>query len=760
MKKQCFISICLLLIYILSSCKGMIPREQHDNAPVLYSTEHIYTEIPLAWPEILTDPLGWEDIYACADGIFCKGYTDDPDSADGNRCIIGQYDWDGNWLGHRMAPPEETDYSLLYTKDEYWTSDGGVVYLYYDRDNTEACFLIRLDNAGTVLYRTELPVSGGLYGKILVCSEKADRIALLADMQIYLFDFTLSLLHTYPLSVEPDSLYWGSDGNLYLQDFSGALERLDTATGRREPCLDGYDGREPPKQYYGGGYDLYICRDDGLYGLTAGTDGIAADDANGTLLIDWASSSLTPSKTNILYIRDAETILAYSSNNLEGKEQYVLLKPAGVDAEEKPVNTAREEVEILLRGITPDIETLAAEFNRQSGQYTVKLTENEALNTRLDAMELQQFMSGMQKDGFPDLLLFDSYHEPLYDMLTEQGYLAELTHLTEGMTGSVKSAVVENGVSYRIPLYVWYDTMTCLIEACDGDLTLEQILRSAETLEQGETLFSSTRIYHLLFTCIQTLFMDEQTGSCRFDSEEFRQYMELLAHFASTSSEDLGYLYSDVYQGMTWLDMTSPDLPLHLQDGKIRYLHLPLYRICDFGVTELLYGEKEYTICGFPGVMALPSFAMNFAVMKNGDCPDGALAFLEFILSDEVQSSSVIRNQALPVTSSAMDILLEDTYYYYTISDGAMRTRFHITCTGNTMLDEIHSTLYDGMFLYTEEDKAAIRAFTEDPSHGNIADGIIEEILREEFAPYLAGDRSADDTVRILQSRVSTYLAE
>ena len=76
------------------------------------------------------------------------------------------------------------------------------------------------------------------------------------------------------------------------------------------------------------------------------------------------------------------------------------------------------------------------------------------------------------------------------------------------------------------------------------------------------------------------------------------------------------------------------------------------------------------------------------------------------------------------------------------------------------MLDEIHSTLYDGMFQYTEEDKASIRAFTEDPSHGNIADGIIEEILREEFAPYLAGDRSADDTIRILQSRVSTYLAE
>ena len=158
--------------------------------------------------------------------------------------------------------------------------------------------------------------------------------------------------------------------------------------------------------------------------------------------------------------------------------------------------------------------------------------------------------------------------------------------------------------------------------------------------------------------------------------------------------------------------------------------------------------------------MALPSFAMNFAVMQNGDCPAGALAFLAFILSDDVQSSAVIRNQALPVTSSAMDILLEDTYYYYTISDGAMRTRFHITCTGNTMLDEIHSTLYDGMFQYTEEDKTAIRAFTEDPSHGNIADGIIEEILREEFAPYLAGDRSADDTVRILQSRVSTYLAE
>ena len=60
----------------------------------------------------------------------------------------------------------------------------------------------------------------------------------------------------------------------------------------------------------------------------------------------------------------------------------------------------------------------------------------------------------------------------------------------------------------------------------------------------------------------------------------------------------------------------------------------------------------------------------------------------------------------------------------------------------------------------TEADKNSIRRMAEDPSVGSLLDPTLKAIVSEEISAYLSGDRTAGDTVRVLQSRVSTYLAE
>lgn len=46
------------------------------------------------------------------------------------------------------------------------------------------------------------------------------------------------------------------------------------------------------------------------------------------------------------------------------------------------------------------------------------------------------------------------------------------------------------------------------------------------------------------------------------------------------------------------------------------------------------------------------------------------------------------------------------------------------------------------------------------PDTARFADPVMAEMIREEIPVYLSGDRSAEETAKVLQSRVSTYLAE
>jgi len=60
----------------------------------------------------------------------------------------------------------------------------------------------------------------------------------------------------------------------------------------------------------------------------------------------------------------------------------------------------------------------------------------------------------------------------------------------------------------------------------------------------------------------------------------------------------------------------------------------------------------------------------------------------------------------------------------------------------------------------TEERAAVLRMIMEHVTHNSMPNPRVMEIIWEETSPFLAGDRTAEDTARIIQNRVSTYLAE
>ena len=60
----------------------------------------------------------------------------------------------------------------------------------------------------------------------------------------------------------------------------------------------------------------------------------------------------------------------------------------------------------------------------------------------------------------------------------------------------------------------------------------------------------------------------------------------------------------------------------------------------------------------------------------------------------------------------------------------------------------------------TEDRAAVLRMMMEHVTHERFAKPHIMELIMEEVEPFLAGDRSVEDTARIIQNRVQTYLNE
>ena len=147
------------------------------------------------------------------------------------------------------------------------------------------------------------------------------------------------------------------------------------------------------------------------------------------------------------------------------------------------------------------------------------------------------------------------------------------------------------------------------------------------------------------------------------------------------------------------------------------------------------------------------------------------MAFLEFLLST-VQSSEIIGSLGVPVTSDAVRTWLDNDWYFtYYLGDNY----YYIQDNGK-MLGMLTGTKLEYVFRqkepdspeyelkmeiqYTEAEKAAILSLLETGSVSHHADPTLVNIINEEVYTYLSGDRSAEDTAHILQSRVSTYLAE
>ncbi len=588
---------------------------------------------------------------------------------------------------------------------------------------------------------------------------------------IYLCAATMVLILTPELTVhalleEPQCQdLLTKDGTVYLRCWDenrgiAVLRAIDKAARTLAVPLDVFPAKEEKITGYSfgtaadtSGNLLYFSTETGLYAQKEGADP--------TLLLSFANSNL-PTSFNDLIVLDEAHIYA---NYRLGEEIVRSLLTKAPDIDLSTVETVTLALCTSTGGSSvTDVSAKIIAWNKSHPDVRVQVLEYADDPSRL-------FRDLEAKTVSPDL-----YYGMPGDMvayLVSRNLAADLTPYLEGdplwnldnLFGVVKNTYTHEGILYGIPQTIQVETLLGDREFF-GDLLGEDDTVSGWTYEKLFAMMDANPDVwldaaltagdmHLLLDC----FIDWEAGTCDFDSEIFRRYLE--RGFTMTDNMPKGG-QDAIREGIEGEAAYQP-----YWDGTLPLVSRTYRRLPQLMMDVIYYGDGGGAWMGLPtedgtGGSLLKHVAPIF--MMSADTEKGELAweFLCAAMPNPQTSREVMGLDQLSPWKHVYDKLVEyeGKMYYYVRYDGGM--------SGSSSPYELDP---DGTYQgrpgipaeYTKERTDQFRQFLDTAGVPyNVNPGVEElmDILDEEVAVYAAGDCTVEQCTERIQSRAGLWLAE
>ncbi|WP_028562777.1 ABC transporter substrate-binding protein [Paenibacillus pinihumi] len=211
-----------------------------------------------------------------------------------------------------------------------------------------------------------------------------------------------------------------------------------------------------------------------------------------------------------------------------------------------------------------------------------------------------------------------------------------------------------------------------------------------------------------------------QKGNVSFDSDPFRDMMNQVKK-----------MYDEKLIEASYNDM-----------GKMLF-SLSAFNDPKRSLIQMLDPKKGFymkpTLNGQGNGLELKSF-MNFGLNSQSKVEKEAWEFLKFMLSEEIQTSPDLNG--FPVNKDATEAKLKEAGQSLDQDESAADIEIPDEKTLNETLQAIQNIL------------------NSKPQEKNNVDSKVIDIFFEEFDPFLKGQKSAEETSKLIQNRVKTYLNE
>jgi len=592
-----------------------------------------------------------------------------------------------------------------------------------------------------------------------ICLDTQDNMYLLKENSIYQFSPDGSILSTCEIDTDYVNNFYMIDDVPYVLTYSenkgsNQLSILDFASGEMTPM----ENVEAVSNHM---YNLFPAPQDSAYdfyynNMTA-LCGFDLESGTSTELCNWINSDINGYNLGNLVVLDDSRLLCSSGEvNDEGdyvNKLYLMTRIPEEQIPEKYILT------LAALDVPYEIREEVLKFNRASEEYRITLKNYGDYNTAEDyTVGLTRFNNDLISGIVPDIMIL-SDTMPI-ESYSAKGLFADLyTYIDadpeikrEDYLTNILDAFSTNGKLYQISPTFSVRTLagkTALVGS-GKTWTVTDMMNLARQYPDASLFRDMPREAFVgdLTTLLIGEFVNKDTGECSFDSENFIQYLNFLTTLSEKSAWDD---YDWENDDGTFMENYESGFRKNL------YLLNNAYLATFSGYWSMkagMFGEDinliGYPTAGSSGSAIVPS--LRLAISGQSLLSDGAWQFVRTFLMDKYQN--------------------ENGQWQFGIKLSALEAQAKEAMEVDTWTNEETGEVitYPGMYyLGSEEieigeiDQASVDEvmnFLKSLTLVSSRDTEMQDIILEEINAFLGGGKTAEQTAKLIQNRVQTYVSE
>ena len=500
----------------------------------------------------------------------------------------------------------------------------------------------------------------------------------------------------------------------------------------------------------GGDYDFYYTNGSNLMGYKLA-------DGKAEKVLNWINADVDPGNIGPAFVMEDGKIVSISNewDEKTGENNTSLILVDKVPASSLPNKTV---ITLATMYLDWNMRRMIVKFNRSNPDYRIEISDYSEYNTEEDyEAGITKLNTEIMAGNVPDILNLNGLSA---GKLAAKGILEDLMpylsadeELKDQMFDNVLKALMSGGKLYRTASSFNIQTVMGASSVV-GDKpgwTLEEFNAALKTMPAGCEPFSQGYTRDTILSYGLSLEMNQlvdwSTGKCSFDTPVFTDILK----FANQFPKDMDW------ENMEWEDDTE-----RIASGRQMLMNVWLSDFESYQMYEAIFGG-EATFIGFPtseGTGNMMSFDdAGYAICAKSKNKDAAWQFLRTLMTADYQEQN---GYALPTNRVAFEKKLKD----------AMTPEYVRDENGNFVLDENGEKIERskgswGWGSLTVEIKALTQAqadkimeLVNTTTKVTNYDNELMTMITNEAEAFFAGQKSAEDVGRLLQSKMTIYINE
>lgn len=394
---------------------------------------------------------------------------------------------------------------------------------------------------------------------------------------------------------------------------------------------------------------------------------------------------------------------------------------------------AKEKQEITMAFSDYKLQEIAEAFNEQSENYYITFLKQKEDESYLEykAFIENELEAGRGPDILArgDILLYvkNGYIQPLDGILQENLYVE-----------SIMQAGKIDGVTYGVP-YSFSPRLLMISENLADGRTFWNLQEMINTIKDSnvKTFLEGYDGADILYYCVfadatNKEFVDWENGMCNLTSDDFLEIMEFAREYG-----DFGNLQSSI--------------PYLINSGEVAAMSENMISLGAMNYYDAIFeGQNNYI--GFPCAEGKAFYAVteNLYMNASSDKKDGVAAFINYLLSEEVQNREINKLLENFGNGQYFSVRLSSLEYHI-----AMQKAY--TMEENVLTETLDGVKYYGTAM-TDTQEQQFRDILKYVVVIDAKTSGLEGIIDEATKAFFAGEQTAAEAAEELQNSVQAYL--